>query len=259
MIWHLTEEATSAEIKNSINKSNAAMLAATTKAKTRKGKGKDKSKSNSTKDNVLCTNKNCGRCGHTNKQCWEKGGGKEGQAPDWWKKKAKGKKTSVNVAENTFKSDESESENYAMVTYTLPKISTALICTSDFQSEAHAMSNNAGTILNGGASRHFSLDHSKFLNYQEMSTLEPIQAADGWTFDALGRGDLRIELPNGNEKPTLITLKNAYYSPHMAFTLMSALCVDHAGFSIFIKGGTCTIWSSKNKVIGHIPEIQGLY
>ena len=59
VIWHLTEEAMSAEIKNSINKSNAAMLAAMTKAKTGKGKGKDKSKSNSKKDDVLCTNKNC--------------------------------------------------------------------------------------------------------------------------------------------------------------------------------------------------------
>jgi hypothetical protein len=41
VIWHLTEEATSAEIENSINKSNAAMLAATSKAKNGKGKDKD--------------------------------------------------------------------------------------------------------------------------------------------------------------------------------------------------------------------------
>ena len=123
-------------------------------------------------------------------QCWEKGGGKEGQAPDWWKKKAKDKQTSANVAENTPKSDESESKNYAIVTYTLPNNSTALICTSDFQSEAHAMSNNAGTILESGASCHFLPDCSKILNYQEMATPEPIQAVDGQTFDALGRGDL---------------------------------------------------------------------
>ena len=45
----------------------------------------------------------------------------------------------------------------------------------------------------------------------------------------------------------------------MAFTLMSTSCVDCAEFSIFILGGTCTIWSLKNKVIGCIPEIWGLY
>jgi len=65
VIWHLTEEATSVEIEDSINKSNAAMMATSSK---------------------FCTNKNCGKRGHTSDQCYEKGGGKEGQAPDWWKK-----------------------------------------------------------------------------------------------------------------------------------------------------------------------------
>ena len=55
VIWHLTKEATSAEIEDSINKSNAAMMASTSKPKEEKGKGKSKSK----KDDVLCTN-TCG-------------------------------------------------------------------------------------------------------------------------------------------------------------------------------------------------------
>src|SRR5882724_6005795 len=29
----------------------------------------------------------CGRSGHINDKCWEAGGGCEGKAPDWWKKK----------------------------------------------------------------------------------------------------------------------------------------------------------------------------
>jgi hypothetical protein len=61
------------------------------------------------------------------------------------------------------------------------------------------------------------------------------------TFSALGKGDLKVELPNGDQKPTLIMLKNIYYSPHMVFTLMLVSCVDQAGFSLFIKGGTCII------------------
>ena len=81
VIWHLTEEATSVEIEDSINKSNAAMMASTSKAE--KGKGKDKNKSKTLKDDVLCMNTaNCGRKGHTIEQCWAKGGGKEGQAPE---------------------------------------------------------------------------------------------------------------------------------------------------------------------------------
>ena len=45
----------------------------------------------------------------------------------------------------------------------------------------------------------------------------------------------------------------------MAFTLISVSCVTRAGFSLFIKGGTCTIRSPTSKVIGSIPEIRGLY
>ena len=52
VIWHLTEEATSAEIEDSINKSNAAMLVARSKAKSGNSK--------SSKNDILCTNTNCG-------------------------------------------------------------------------------------------------------------------------------------------------------------------------------------------------------
>ena len=76
---------------------------------------------------------------------------------------------------------------------------------------------------------------------------------------AHGKGDLKIFLPNGDQKPTPITLKNVLYSPHMAFTLISVSCVARAGFSLVIKGGTCTIRSPTSKVISCIPENCGLY
>jgi hypothetical protein len=79
------------------------------------------------------------------------------------------------------------------------------------------------------------------MNYEKLVNPEPIKAADGRTFSAVGKGDIQVELPNGDQKPTLIMLKNMYYSPHMAFTLMSVSCVDRAGFSLFIKSGTCII------------------
>jgi hypothetical protein len=62
VIWHLTEESTSVEIEDSINKSNAAMMASTSKdSKPKEGKRKGKDKSKSSKDDILCTNTpNCG-------------------------------------------------------------------------------------------------------------------------------------------------------------------------------------------------------
>ena len=233
-------------------------MASTSKPKEGKGKWKDKYKSQ--KNDVLCTNTpNCGRCGHTKDKCWEKGGGKEGQAPDWWKK-SKDKKASANSAEA--KTDEKdEPENYAMLAFTIPipNDQTALVCTSDFRDEAHAASNQSGIIIDSGASCHFSLDHPKFLNFKEFVNKEPIRAADGRTFHALGKGDIQIRLPNGKQGSTLITLKEVYYSPIMAFTLVSVSCVDRAGFSLIIGGGICEIKTSKSKVIGCIPEICCLY
>jgi hypothetical protein len=173
VIWHLTKEVASAEIEDNINKSNAAML----KARGGKRNSKDKSKLKSSKDDILCTNTNCGRHGHTKDQCWQKGGGKEGQAPDWWLKRTKGKQASASIAESTPTSD--KTENYAMLTYHVPDDPTALVCTSDFRSKAHASSTHTGTILDSSASHHFSPNHSHFLNYEELISPEPIRAADG--------------------------------------------------------------------------------
>ena len=146
-----------------------------------------------------------------------------------------------------------------MAAFNLPDDPNALVCTSDFRSEAHAIPNYSESIIDSGASRHFSPDQSKFLNYEKFINSEPIRAADGRTFSALGKGDLRIFLPNGNQKPTQITLKNVLYSPHMAFTLISVSCIDRAGFSLLIKGGFCVIRTPTLKVIGSIPEHRGLY
>lgn len=170
----------------------------------------------------------------------------------------KGKKASASVAE-TKTAEKDEPEDYAMLASIIPNDQTALLCTSDFRSEAHAASDQSGIIIDSGASRHFSPDRSKFLNYKEFVNHEPIRAADGRTFHALGKGDIQIGLPNGNQGSTSITLKEVYYSPIMAFTLISVSCVDQAGFSLVIGGGICEIRTSRSKVIGRIPQIRGLY
>ena len=171
VIWHLTEEATSVKIEDNINKSNAAMMAASSKP----NEGKDKTKSS--KSNTVCGNTAfCGRRGHTTEQCWEKGGGREGQAPEWWKKLNKGKKSNASVAEAETKTKDDEPENYAMLAFTSPSLDSkmALVCTSDFRSEAHVASNQSGIIIDSGASCHFSPDRAKFLNYVEFTSNEPI-------------------------------------------------------------------------------------
>lgn len=148
-----------------------------------------------------------------------------------------------------------------MLAFTSPSLDskTALVCTSDFCSEAHAASNQSRIIIDSGASRHFSPDHAKFLNYMEFASNEPIRAADGHTFHTLGKGNVQIMLLNGNHKSTLITLKEVYYSPIMVFTLISVSPIDRAGYSLVFGEGICQFKSAKDIIIGHVPQIHGLY
>ena len=66
-------------------------------------------------------------------------------------------------------------------------------------------------------------------------------------------------LPNGNHKSTLITLKEVYYSPIMAFTLISVSSVDRAGYSLVFGEGICQFKSAKDIIISRVPQIHGLY
>ena len=46
---------------------------------------KHKKSTNREKTKTKCTNPNCLKPGHTSSKCWEKGGGAEAKAPEWFK------------------------------------------------------------------------------------------------------------------------------------------------------------------------------
>ena len=71
---------------------------------------------------------------------------------------------------------------------------------------------------------------------------EPIKAADSGLFNATGKGDLKIGLPNfpGN-KPITIILQGVYYLSNIAFILISVSCLDCASCSVLFENGSCTI------------------
>ena len=119
LITFIYEEADNKAAEKNVDeaKDNVAMAA-------NKEKGKSKSKSDK-----YCNN--CKKKGHTKENCFAKGGGKESEAPDWWKKKF-GKDESKGTATNAV---DKEEENFAFLTYTE---NFALIVTSDFQEEALA-------------------------------------------------------------------------------------------------------------------------
>jgi hypothetical protein len=180
---------------------------------------------------------NCEHVGHTKENCWNKGRGKEGQGPH-----QKKKTESVNAAMP------SPDVDYAFLTSTLTEVASALAIPQE----------QRGVIVDSGASSHFCPDREKFSTFTPIHP-KPIRIADGRTLHATGRGNVMIQLPNGQEC-SKVTLIEALYVPDLAFTLISTSRIVNAGMSVIMVKGWCEIWLPKpKKLIAKIPEIDGLY
>lgn len=212
MISAIHEEADELVVQKEADKAaeNAAMIAAYAK---KKGQSQKKT----------CTN--CKRIGHTKEECFQKGGGKEGQAP-WDKKKKEAAKANAASTEDT------NDDVSLAVTYFPTEPLEAL-------SAAHAANN---VIIDCGATRHFTPNRSDLENFTEIEP-KPIKAANGRILQATGKGDLKVTFPE------------------FAFTLISVGTLDGKGFQVNFDDGICTISTPKpsRRVIGRIPLSNGLY
>lgn len=135
-------------------------------------------------------------------------------------------------------------------------------CTSNFQAnilEANSTFHKASEIIiDCGTSNHFCPDKSKFITYETIPP-EPIKVADGRSFSALGKGDIEVWVPNGEEDKTRLLLRNTLYAPNLAYTLLSVSTIDRAGFYTEMGGGECKIMTATKAVIGRVPLIANLY
>jgi hypothetical protein len=224
------------------------------KRKGKKGRGPKKDKG------PLC--ENCNLLNHMKPDCWRKGGGKEGQAPTWYVEKMK--KNSASKAANAVESEDDEENVVLLSCINDDDENVVLAVTSDFKHEAEALAVAPATtpvIVDCGASRHFSPNQSKFSDFTKIAP-EPIRAADGRTFSAPGKGNISIVFPMGKgQKPTNVLLTGVYYSPDMAYNLISVSRLDRTGHIFHIENQVCCISTPKpnSRIIGRVPLVHGLY
>jgi hypothetical protein len=270
---------------------NAAFSAAEGSGRKGNLKGKKKGKCN-----------NCGKPGHWARDCWEEGGGKEGQKPNF-KSKGKGKEdgkdgkgkdkpkpkdsaanakadeddiawmaeclsdsdfddaeslTSIssNVSlEDLMETDEElqrdiavarsgiliqgeEHETFAGHTLAEDKGERAFTTTFDSAALSKTGKTSIETeLFDSGASRHMSGYRHRFINFVEIQP-KPITTADKHQSYANGKGDMYLEVPNGNGHSRVL-LRDVLYSPTMGITLVSIGRITSAGSSVLFHGETC--------------------
>jgi transposase InsO family protein len=113
-------------------------------------------------------------------------------------------------------------------------------------------------LYDSGATRHMSGFRHRFLNFVEIEP-KPISTADKRTFSATGKGDMYINVPNGDLPPSKILLKDVLYAPTMAVTLVSISRIAAAGSTVIFAGDACRIYDRERRVIGRIKVKGGLY
>ena len=103
-------------------------------------------------------------------------------------------------------------------------------------------------LYNSGASHYMSGHCHHFTNFVKIEP-RPITAADKWAFDAVGKGDMLIDLPNGNAISTIL-LKNVLYAPSMGVTLVSISWIAAAGSTVVFSGDSCRLFNTSWKLVG---------
>ena len=265
---------------------------------------------------------NCGKKGHWKKDCWEEGGGKEGQGPKQKAKKekergkGKGKETAA-VAKDSNDKEEKPKEEEAWMAVVMDDYLDETAC-DDFD-ELDAGSDNyspnhdldlpdlfngidellddvdgvivadqqlntepedsdvvttnletaylAGTdetrsaevdLYDSGTTRHMSGFFHRLFNYIETEPV-PIVTADKRTFQAIGKGDMYVYLPNRDKSNSRILLRDVLYAPKMGITLVSISRIAGAGSTVVFTGNVCRIYTKNREIIGEIKVKGGLY
>ena len=112
-------------------------------------------------------------------------------------------------------------------------------------------------LFDSGASRHMSGYRHRLLNYTKIET-QPITAADKRTFDAIGKGDMYIDVPNG-DGTSKVLIRDVLYSPSMGVTLISIGKITDSKSSVLFHGDSCRIYNNSRVLLGQIPKQNGLY
>ncbi len=100
------------------------------------------------------------------------------------------------------------------------------------------------------ASRHISPFREQFLTYQNIPN-HPITAANNCTFNAIGKGDIAVDVPHGLTSRCIV-LKDALFTPRVRLTIISISCLMESRYEAQFKEGRCII-KRRGDIIRSVP------
>lgn len=113
-------------------------------------------------------------------------------------------------------------------------------------------------IFDSGSSRHISPYRSSFVSFEPIKPC-PLRAANRQQFNAVGKGDIKLTVPNGSGV-SMLHLRNVLYSPEAGYTLVSIGRLDDDGYSTTFSNGRCVIHGRNGECVADIPRNEkGLY
>jgi len=111
-----------------------------------------------------------------------------------------------------------------------------------------------GTIelYDSGCTNHISPYRQKFENFAKIPP-KVFRAANQQTFSAIGKGDLLVDVPDGDDNSRL-RLRNVLFSSDVAYTLVSIGRLDEAGFTALFGHGKCVLRGPDDEKIGEVAR-----
>jgi hypothetical protein len=113
-------------------------------------------------------------------------------------------------------------------------------------------SNKTAELYDSGCTNHISPYRSKFKNFERTSP-QSFKAANKQSFSTIGKGDLIINVLNGDSS-TKLRLTDVQYSPNVAYTLVSIGRLDEEGFTALFGHSRCVLRGPDGEKIGEVQR-----
>ena len=110
-------------------------------------------------------------------------------------------------------------------------------------------------LIDSGASRHMTYMKEALSEYQELDNEEPVTLGDGKMVSALGKGNIKLLLQNGETG----TLNNVLYVPKLTCNLFSVGAAADNNLTILFDRNSCTFINSNGQHIASGTRVNRMY